>query len=161
LIKRCNVFIDTFWFVSTTHSYCCSIKRTISTAWVLHKIVSPPFRNFVGRLSLRPLETWYRVASETRIRKKSTWTTRTNGRIRLDSRRLNGDRKRVGSRTKVEARKVKQIAAKKTRRANIAVDFSSNAAIKGTNLTSLFPSGLLFQLFIAENLQINIFKIIY
>jgi len=97
-------FIDTFWFVSATHSYCCPIKRTISTAWVLHKIVSPPFKNFVGRLSLRPLETWYRVASETRIRKKSTWTTRTNGRIRLDSRRLNGDRKRVGSRTRVEAR---------------------------------------------------------
>lgn len=48
---------------------------------------------------------------------------------------------------------MKQIAAKKARRANIAVDFSSNAAIKGTessptffNLTSpLSPSDLLFQ----------------
>lgn len=90
--------------VLATHSYRRSIKRTISTAWMLHKIVLPPFKNFVGRLSLRPFETSYRVTSETRIQKKSTWTTRTNGRIRLDSRRLNGDRKRVGSRTRVEAR---------------------------------------------------------
>lgn len=40
---------------------------------------------------------------ETRIRKKSTWTTRTNGGIRLDSRRLNEDRRRLGTGTRVEA----------------------------------------------------------
>lgn len=74
-----------------------------NTARALHKMVSSsPIRNFAGHLFGPSKLSPYRVASETR--KKSTWTTRTNGGIQLGSRRLNEDRKRVGSRTRVEAR---------------------------------------------------------
>lgn len=83
-----------------------SNKKAINTVLDItqNSFVISLIKNFVGHLWLWPLETSYQVTNKTWIRMKSTWTTRTNGGIRLDSRRLNEERKRLRSRTRVEAR---------------------------------------------------------